>query len=245
MDRNWGSERTGEPVESLADTTEVTSEAKPITEWGLQVKLTHEWAARGVTRDERRLMLVAFEVMLPSWIINDAKKRWNEPSIDFLFADRNMNLYGVELKREVLGASPAWKVLCQVTHRAALLARGATRERLESVWEQCGKGEQGRGARGDGASLQEAHRRFFELDETMELTGAVNRVVAAKRFGSSWAEVLQRFNSLSSEELIEEVRRRAATNRSREFARVLALAPEEIPRSPVSYWELGDALQET
>lgn len=37
-------------------------------------------------------MPVACEVMLPSRRINDSKRHFNEPSLDFLLADRDMNL---------------------------------------------------------------------------------------------------------------------------------------------------------
>ena len=52
-----------------------------LNEWKLQKELTARWAEEGIDLAGEHLSLVAWEVMLPSWHINDAHGRWvNRPS---------------------------------------------------------------------------------------------------------------------------------------------------------------------
>lgn len=81
---------------------------------------------------------------MPSWRINDSRSHWNEPSLDFLLADKDLNLVVVELKREVLGVVPAWRVLSQVTHRRLLVVDTETKDLIERAWRSCWSGQHGR-----------------------------------------------------------------------------------------------------
>lgn len=73
-----------------------------LTEWQLQSLSTQRWVREGVDLDGERLLLFAWEVMTPSWQINDAQRYWNEPSIDFLCLDEQGRLVAIELKRKVV-----------------------------------------------------------------------------------------------------------------------------------------------
>lgn len=177
------------------------------TEWELQESLTTLWSRDGVEIGGERHMLVAWEVMAPSWEINDAHGKFDEPSIDFLVIDRSGRLTAIELKRAVSGIKPAWRVLCQVTHRAVMLRREFSRERLEGAYLACAGGAHGRVGQGDIESLAERHRSFFGLDASRELgKGEFGRVVAATAFGPSWTSVQDEFNSLEWPRLIERLR---------------------------------------
>lgn len=175
-----------------------------VTEWQLQEALVGRWLSDGVLIDGRRQFLVAWEVMVPSWRINDAHQYWAEPSVDFLLADADGRLTFLELKREVAGVKPCWRVLCQVTHRALAGVRSMSATALESAHHQCWSGAHGRVAdRGD-LPLAERHAEFFERSrEAAFAIGRVGRVVAALRFDPRWDEIRNEFARLAWPDLIE------------------------------------------
>ena len=175
-----------------------------MTEWELQNRLTRRWSSDGVEIDGERQMLVAWEVMVPSWGINDAHGKFDEPSIDFVVADRSGLLMAVELKRTVPGVRPAWRVLCQVTHRAVRLGRTFSPDRLERAHRSCAAGAHGRIGHGEIETLADRHCGFFDLDGPRQLgRGGIRRAVAATGFGPGWPSVLAEFNRLEWPALME------------------------------------------
>lgn len=175
-----------------------------MTEWALQERLTRIWVLDGLTIGDERYLLAAWEVMVPSWRINDAAKYWSEPSIDFLFLDRAGGLLAVELKPSITGIKPGWRALCQVTHRAVRLVQTFAPDLLEAAHATAYSGFHGRVATERGRMpLWERHQMFFDLAQPARPIGApVARAVAATAFGPGWAGVLAEFNSLSWPELI-------------------------------------------
>lgn len=139
-----------------------------MTEWLLQESLTRRWLDSGICLGDEKLLLAAWEVMVPWWGINDAGARWNEPSIDFLAIDGSGRLVAIELKVAVPGRKPAWAVVCQVTHRAVRIARTATPERLERAHAACIRGEHGRTefSTGEVASISSRFSEFSVLSYT-------------------------------------------------------------------------------
>jgi hypothetical protein len=175
-----------------------------MNEHELQAVLTRNWEANGLVIDGQRQCLVAWEVMTPSWRINNAKVFWAEPSIDFLVSDENMQLTAVELKTTIRGVKPCWQALVQVTHRAAALRETVSFERLQSAYNACRRtGTLRRIEKRDSIpSLAEHHRAFFGLETPVRFKlGEIRRCVAAREFGDSWAEVLREFNAVSASAL--------------------------------------------
>lgn len=169
-----------------------------MNEWQMQKQLTREWATHGIEIQGRRHMLVAWEVMTPSWRINDAHRHWGEPSLDFLLADEELNLTVVELKKAVPGVLPAWSVLVQVMLGALRVAETVNREALESAHRSCYSGAHGRLPVSTPQGFSPAHQAFFGLARPCELQrSGVSRAVAAGRFGPSWEAILTEFNALS------------------------------------------------
>lgn len=162
--------QSSSPVLAVNGTTEQTRLRlqKPMTEWVLQAELTRRWATNGACVDGVRCMLVAWEVMLPSWRINDSSRHWNEPSLDFLLADEDFNLVVMELKRAVPGVVPAWRVLSQVTHRSLLILETATADLIESSWRDCWSGQHGRVDSASIDSMMEAHLQPIELRHSIK-----------------------------------------------------------------------------
>ena len=170
-----------------------------MNEWELQLLLTKQWTECGLHLNGRHHLLVAWEVMLPSWLINDAEQHWTEPSLDFLVADDQMRLTVIELKTRVPGIKPAWQALCQVTHRAVQLSKTFSIANLNRAFSACRSGKHGRIARCNiNESFAEYHHKFFGASgHICDSSLAVGRCVAAVEFGESWPDVLKEFNQLS------------------------------------------------
>lgn len=117
-----------------------------MTEWELQTVLTRQWATNGVSLgDDGPLFLAAREVMT-NWHMNDAHKRFDKPSPDFLALGERGCLVAIELKVNVIKPGDAWRALCQVTHRAQMLGASYQPVRLARVRRECGFGDHAIGA---------------------------------------------------------------------------------------------------
>lgn len=202
-----------------------------VTEWELQGLLTPQWATEGLAIAGRRCLLVAWELMFPSWLTNHHLSKWNEPSIDFVFADETGVLYAFELKRTVASPGDSWRVLAQVTHRAAKLHETRTFEKLQAAFALSRTHEARNTAStpGDHLDLLEHHRAFFALARPLApeafTSRPVTRVIGAQRFGRAWQEVLERFTTASEAEIVTHL---AATYQvssagNRELRRLLEL----------------------
>lgn len=89
-------------------------------------------------------MLVAWEVMAPSWRINDAQKGFGEPAIDFLALDADGGPVAIELKLRVRVPLVTWRATCQLTHMALVLNRSCGEDSFERASAACRSGEHGR-----------------------------------------------------------------------------------------------------
>src|SRR5688500_9458002 len=92
------------------------------TEWRLEDAQTKLWTGGIQMPDGEVLQLIAWEVMAPSWRINDAHGAWGEPAVDFLAVDESGRPVVIELKRRLTAPVPVWRAVCQVTHGALALA---------------------------------------------------------------------------------------------------------------------------
>lgn len=175
------------------------------TEWELQVQLTRRWAADGAVVLERRHLLVAWEVMAPSWGINDSRGRWNEPSVDFLLIDASGQLRALELKRTLATAQQAHAAGVQVTHRALRLSRTFSVERLRIAHDECWSGRHARlAANEQPTSIEERFGQFFGTsapDWQQRLT--IERLVGAPAVGTDAATALTQMSTLGRQELLE------------------------------------------
>ncbi|HEY0007432.1 MAG TPA: hypothetical protein VGB55_01805 [Tepidisphaeraceae bacterium] len=172
-----------------------------MTEWTLQGILTKQWSECGLMLEGQRNMLAAWEVMVPSWDINDATIRWNEPSIDFLAVDIQQRFTAIEVKRGVFGIKPVWQVLCQVTHRAVELDKTFTYQNLDRAYRACRSGHHGRVPRCVPESFGDSFKAFFGTEFDGQKRSLMRACVAAAEFGESWHEILDEFNSLSAIQL--------------------------------------------
>lgn len=174
------------------------------TEWSLQKRLTNHWLQDDlVILDGEPLFLAAWEVMT-SYKVNDARRHWNEPSVDFVFLDAAGRMVMVELKRDVRTPLDAWSVICQVTHRAHVLASGFSTSRLEGVYFDCHSGADGRKSNPTPVGrLLEGHARAFAQPALESLPGVpARRMIMACSFGPTFSEILQLANTAPREQMI-------------------------------------------
>ncbi len=162
----------------------------------MQKRLTAGWLTQMPVIHSEPLFLAAWEVMA-NYKVNDSRRHWNVPSIDFVFLDRAGLMVLVELKREVRTPRAGWDLVCQVTHRAHALASGFSQVGLESVYLDCRSGLDGRATRSsDIKPLLEAHAEAFSQSPIDELPALpVRRMVMADDFAPSFARVLRSVNT--------------------------------------------------
>lgn len=210
-------------------TLEALVDLQGLNEHKLQHELTQRWIERGLDITGRRCMLLAWEPMFPSWETNYYKSKWDEPSLDFVFVDETGTLYALELKPEVQAPGAAWRALAQVTHRAALIHRSRTFEKLQMafVLSRTHHSRNAPGASGDGLELLERHWEYFGLGEPLMAeaftTGPVARVVGARRFGPSWAAVRERFTCESEVEIVAHLKTYKANRDNRAMTQLVEL----------------------
>ncbi len=178
-----------------------------MNEWELQRRLTTRWVRDGVSIGGRKHMLVAWEVMLKSWKLNDPSVYWTEPSADFLVADADWNLTVIEVKNRMTGYKPILASLFQVTYSAYLLGASVSADRLEQAYRN--SWHVGYADPGDQRDLTacekfnglaEHYACFFDTNNSIpdQPNKQIGRCLGAVEFGASWGETLTEFNSASS-----------------------------------------------
>ena len=204
------------------------------TEWELQTKLTSKWIREGLSIAGQKLFLASWEVMINSWKINDALKHWNEPSIDFLFLDREGNICLVELKRYILTPRDAWLALCQVTHRSIALKKTYTWGNLEKSFKAAYSGNHGRVETVQLLNnLLETHQKFFKLNMPISRNrfgkNQFFRVVAALKFNSIWEGIREEFANNDLKYLQNHIETLyKVTTKTKEFDRFMSLNPADF-----------------
>jgi hypothetical protein len=174
------------------------------TEWSLQKRLTRSWlGGEPAILDGEELFLAAWEVMT-DFRINDSRRHWNVPSIDFVFLDRAGRMVLVELKRAIRTPRESWSVVCEVTHRSHELAAGYSQARLNIAYVDCHSGADGRKTGSVvPTDLVQAHADMFSQSALTELPGRpVRRVIMAKEFGSAFGPVLSLANSKTRNQVV-------------------------------------------
>jgi hypothetical protein len=174
------------------------------TEWALQKRLTRSWLRDSVAiLAGEELFLAAWELM-SDFRINDSRRYWNVPSIDFVLLDRAGCMVLVELKRTVTTPRESWSAICQVTHRAHQVAAGFSQPRLAAAYQDCHSGADGRVAGSVvPTELLEAHAEAFDQAALKRLPGLpVRRVIMATKFGPAFAPVLSFANAKTREDVV-------------------------------------------
>lgn len=204
------------------------------TEWSMQKTLTASWLAHEtVELHDEPFFLVAWEVMT-TYKVNDARRHWNAPSIDFVFLDREGRMLLVELKRAVRTPREGWSVVCQVSHRAQALASGFSQRLLESVYLDCRSGPDGRTARKMSIPpLLRAHAEAFNQRPLRRLRALpARRMVMAAEFRPSFAKILSMANASTPEQVAEMLSRYKRTGEIKRYLE-LPLGPALVDERPI------------
>ena len=87
-----------------------------MNEWELQDHLSTKWRAGNFIFNDFEYQLVCWELMFPSWLINNNKSKWNEVSIDFILYSTELSQFlCVELKNKISGKQKLLSGYCQAT----------------------------------------------------------------------------------------------------------------------------------
>ena len=164
-----------------------------VTEHHLQAELARRWAMEGIPGGPcERTMLLGWEVMLPSWRINDARLHWNEPSADFVGIDCLGHLVIIELKVDLRGVKRVLDAASQLTAAALLCERSAKQDGVRSMLAALSLGHNDRGIRIEQpesmTELLARHQRFFHLRHPLEsIATGTQRVLAVRQPGPGLA----------------------------------------------------------
>jgi hypothetical protein len=174
-----------------------------MTEWELQVSLTRRWAAKGADVNGRPHMLVAWEVMAPSFGINDSR-RFGEPAVDFLLVDEDGLLRAAEVKPS-LPPSEARRAALQVTRLALLLHANFAVESLMRAHDACWSGAYGRlPTDRQPATMSDRFTAFFGRPLSWpRLLQPIERVIGAWSSSPSSPDVLAGLSAMGETELRE------------------------------------------
>lgn len=108
-----------------------------MNEWQLQDQLTAAWIQNPPIIEGRAFHLVAWELMFPSWAINEKKRKWNEVSIDFIAFDGHQTFACIELKNEIKGKRALLSAYCQALHRTHLFKTQYAPSKMSEAQFQC------------------------------------------------------------------------------------------------------------
>lgn len=180
-------------------TPKIDHSKKP-NEWDLQEAATLEWARNGAHSPVLgHLQLVAWEVMFPSWHINEHIPRpgrgW-QPSVDFVLLTEANELVLVEMKPR-LTCGVARSAFIQVSHRAILATGSFSTELLLQAFKECLDGAAERSFP-EGFNSQEIAERVRQCDPQK----AVHRVLTSATYREDALELIHTFNTMDHQALL-------------------------------------------
>ena len=90
-----------------------------MNEQELQEILSSNWRQNNLEYSFDEFRLICWELMFPSWSINDNKRKWNEKSIDFIFYSENSETFICgELKNKIKDRKNLLAAYCQTVQRS-------------------------------------------------------------------------------------------------------------------------------
>lgn len=215
------------------NTPQIHHSKKP-NEWDLQEAATLEWSLNGVHSPELgHLRLVAWEVMFPSWHINEHIPRpgrgW-QPSVDFVLLTEANELVLVEMKPR-LTCGVARSAFIQVSHRAILATKSFSTEHLLQAFNECLDGAAERSFPA-GFNPQEIAERVRQCDPQKK----VHRVLTSATYRDDALELIQSFNTMNYQSLLERLISESASKPNVSlFSDISPSAFDELQANPAIY----------
>ena len=187
-----------------------------MNEWELQHYLTKKWRKDNLYYNGFDYHLVCWELMFPSWDINDNRTKWNEISIDFILYSTELNEFlCVELKNIIKGKKNLLSAYCQATQRTINFIEQYDVKKLNRARKLCHI-----------SSINERGGVESTIGEIkFSKKPAIKRVLMAKSFQSNASEFIDYLNSLNRSELQNEY---SIYSTNKEFERFNAINDEQF-----------------
>ena len=187
-----------------------------MNEWELQHYLTKKWRKENLYYNQFEYHLVCWELMFPSWDINDKRTKWNEISIDFILYSIELSEFlCVELKNIVKGKKNLLSAYCQATQRTIHFIEQYDVKKLNRARKLCHT-----------SSINERGGINSTIDEIkFSKKPSIKRVLMAKSFQSNASEFIDYFNALNRSELQNEY---SIYSTNTEFERFNAINEEQF-----------------
>ncbi len=179
-----------------------------MNEWELQHYLTKKWRKENLYYNSFEYHLVCWELMFPSWEINDKRTKWNEISIDFILYSIELSEFlCVELKNIVKGKKNLLSAYCQATQRTIHFIEQYDVKKLNRARKLCHT-----------SSINERGGVNSTIDEIeFSKKPSIKRILMAKSFQSNASVLIDRLNTLNRNELQNEYSSYAITKEFERF----------------------------
>ena len=179
-----------------------------MNEWELQHYLTKKWRKENLYYNGFEYHLVCWELMFPSWEINDKRTKWNEISIDFILYSIELSEFlCVELKNIVKGKKNLLSAYCQTTQRTIHFIEQYDVKKLNRARKLCHT-----------SSINERGGVNSNIDEIeFSKKPSIKRILMAKSFQSNALVLIDRLNTLNRNELQNEYSGYAITKEFERF----------------------------
>ena len=177
-----------------------------MNEWDLQNLLSKYWRKNDLLFQSNYFKLICWELMFPSWSINDNKRKWNETSIDFIFYSQESKTFICgELKNVIRGRKELLSAYCQTIQRSMKFISQYSSKKMNSAMKECFSN-----------SLME--RGGFANKETINFSTKPNvkMMLLAYTFPKNTDEMIRKWNEMTFEEIIDLVE---AYSENKEFKR--------------------------
>jgi len=187
-----------------------------MNEWDLQKILTEEWIDRKFNFNSSFYELICWELMFPSWEINNAKSKWNEPSIDFiLYSKEKSEFLCVELKNKIEYRLDLLLGFCQVTHRTIQFKKQYNVNKIKNAQFICY----------NQLGVERGSKKNVNIN--FDTTPNIKRILMAKEFPSNVKgdEYFDFFNSLNLNDLHIEISKYA---KYKEFERIKVITNDDF-----------------
>ncbi|WP_143340399.1 hypothetical protein [Demequina sp. NBRC 110057] len=126
-----------------------------MTEWDLQADLTRAATSAPISVAGMEARITGWEVMAPSWRVNDSRAYWGEPAVDFLGVVEAGRLAAIEIKPASRGRVATAQAAAQALASALALGHSVTREKVEYVYRAARAGALGRAALAQNAPISQ------------------------------------------------------------------------------------------
>ena len=178
-----------------------------MNEWDLQKEISKKFRYNDFCFQNSQFKLVCWELMFPSWRINDKNRKWNETSIDFIFYSEEINTFlCVELKNNIKSKKKLISAFCQTTDRAIKFLKEYSTSKIEKAYSECKKF----------ASIERGGQQetfTFSFHETPNL----KRVLIANSFPINYKSYIKMLNKFSQEEIINLISQYAENKEFKRF----------------------------